>query len=131
MRFQTIHTLKGIIYKIEGREVTKAEFDAACLTKPLARPPMLGGNTTTGWPMKSDGMAVHPDQVPEVMARNKKHGVYIDYDTDGCPILPDRGARRELMKIEGLIDRQGGYGDDHHIAGHEGQGEDDVKYDIT
>ena len=66
--------------------------------------------------MKSDALAVHPDQIPEVMARNKKHGVHVEYDPkDGRAILKDRGQRRDLMRIEGFHDNNGGYGDDHHI----------------
>jgi len=75
---------------------------------------MLGGNTPSAYPLKSDAMAVHPSQIPEAMARNKKHGLHVEYDpVDGRPILPDRAARRQLMAIEGVHDNQGGYGDDH------------------
>jgi len=65
-----------------------------------------------GWkPLVSDALAVHPDQVPEVIERNRKHGINVHYDSDGCPVLPTRQVRKALMKIEGHFDRAGGYGD--------------------
>ena len=65
--------------------------------------------------MSSDAMAVHPSQIEAIMARNKKHGVQgVSYDpADGRAILADRGARRDLMRLEGVHDNEGGYGDDH------------------
>jgi hypothetical protein len=59
-------------------------------------------------------MAVHPEQINEVMERNKRHGIAgVSYAPDGTAILADRGARRDLMALEGYHDRNGGYGDDH------------------
>lgn len=73
------------------------------------------GHTSGCWPMKSDAMAVHPDDIPAALERNKRHGVAgVTYDPkDGRAILADRGARRDLMKLEGVHDKNGGYGDDH------------------
>lgn len=83
------------------------------------RPP--GGAAPSTWgtaaPIHSEAMAVHPDQIPAVMERNKKHGLgHIRYDRHGAPILTDRAMRRDLMRLEGLHDRSGGYGDDHATA---------------
>jgi hypothetical protein len=107
-------------YEIDGQEVSKAEFDSAGNHINHSAPlgvPMLAGNTSSCWPMKSDAMAVHPKDIQKAMERNRKHGVYVEYDPeDGRAILPDQGAKRELMKIEKVHDKNGGYGTDHHIS---------------
>ncbi len=98
-------------YFIGDREVTRAEFDATFRAKEIGP---TRGQVASCWPMKSDGMACHPEQIPEMMERNKRHGVAgVSYDRDGTAILADRGARRDLMALEGVHDKQGGYGDDH------------------
>lgn len=104
-----IHAHKPWEYFMEGKPITKAEYDAALSDKPTDVAPMLG-NTPSCWPMKSDALAVHPSQIPEAMERNKKHNVHVEYDPkDGRAILADRGQRRDLCNIEGVHDRQGGY----------------------
>ncbi len=103
-------------YFQNGKRSTKKKFKASCCAK-VGGVPMLAGNTPVCWPMKSDALAVHPSQIPEVMERNRKHGLYIEYDPkDGRPILPDQGAKRELLKISKVHDNNGGYGTDHHIS---------------
>ena len=82
------------------------------------KPPGLAGNTSSAWPQKMNSLGVHPSQVKEAMERNKKHGVYVEYDKEGTPLVADRKQRCELMKIEhqnipgGVKDRSGGYGED-------------------
>lgn len=80
----------------------------------LQAPPGMGGNTPSCWPQYSDALAVHPEQIPLAMERNKLHGVRgVSYDPlTGQAILADRRARRDLMKVEGCHDNHGGYGDD-------------------
>lgn len=108
-----------IIYKLNGTEVTPEVFARhgdSRMDEMLAegQPPALGGNTPACWPMKSEAMAVHPDQIPEALARNKRHGISgVSYDRLGRAVLADRRARRDLMRLEGVHDNQGGYGDDH------------------
>lgn len=83
------------------------------------RPPGSAAPSTWGTaaPIHSLALAVHPSQIPEVMERNKKHGLgHIKYDAEGQPILTDRGMRRDLMRLEGVHDNEGGYGDDHATA---------------
>lgn len=98
-------------YLLNGKEVTKAEFDRAFPDKKMAA---NGECSLLGWhkPIASEAMAVHPEQIGEVMERNKKHGVHIEYLPDGCPKLTSREQRRQLMRIEGYHDNNGGFGDD-------------------
>lgn len=69
------------------------------------------GNRPWSKKIESDALAVHPDQIAEVVERNRKHGLHIHYLPDGRPVLEDRAQRRRLMKVEGVHDRRGGYGD--------------------
>jgi hypothetical protein len=99
-------------YYLEGREVSKEEFDAELPDKTLLDG---SGETFAGtWrqPILSDALAVHPAQIPGAMLRNARHGLHVEYNQeDGRPILRDRGQRRDLMRIEGAHDNDGGYGD--------------------
>ncbi len=102
-------------FEIEGQEVTEEEFYAATPARGVemlseGKPPR--GHTAGAWPMLSDALAVHPNQIDAARARNRHHGVLVDYAPDGRAILPDRGARRDLMKLEGCHDNEGGYGDE-------------------
>lgn len=97
-----------VAYFLEGREVTEEEYRKVYPLDPGV--PMI----SAGWsrPMLSDALAVHPSQVQEATARNAKRGCSVTYRTDdGRAIVPDRGERKKLLKIEGFHDRDGGYGD--------------------
>ena len=101
-------------FYIDGKEVTEREFNRAFPSKIedlLASPTLLPAQTPTCWPMVSEALAVHPKQVEQARIRNRRHGVAVDYLPDGRAILPDRGARRDLLRIEGFRDNNGGYGD--------------------
>jgi hypothetical protein len=99
-------------YFIGDKLVSQEEFDAAFPAKKIGVP-MNAGNTPGIWPMKSDALAVHPEQIPLVLERNKRHGLTsVEYDPkDGRAIIPDRGARRMLNRIEKFHDNEGCYGD--------------------
>lgn len=99
-------------YYLDGKEVSAEEYDAAFPDKPMAR---AGKCSLVGWskPILSDALAVHPKQIGQVMERNKKRGLHVEYETEyGRPILKSREERRKLMEISGVHDKQGGYGDD-------------------
>lgn len=100
-------------YYLDGQGVTQEEFEQAFPPKPdyLSEPAMVQGAAV--WPALSEAMAVHPDQREEASARNRRHGIAVDYTEDGRAILADRGQRRDLMRLENMHDNHGGYGDDH------------------
>ncbi len=65
-----------------------------------------------GWPMKSQAMACHPSQIQEMMDRNKQHGITgVTYNAEGDAIISSPREKAKLMRLEGLRDRNGGYGD--------------------
>lgn len=109
-------SLGKITYKVDGKECTREEYDAFSTVKPMGVP-MLGGNTSACWPMKSDALAVHPEQIAEAMANDRKHGIATEYDPeDGRLILKDQAQKRDILKARQLHDNNGGYGTDHNIS---------------
>ena len=70
-----------------------------------------GGIPTSGWPMVSEALAVHPKQVEQANDRARRHGIPVTYDRKGFCHIPDRAARKKLLKLEGMHDNSGGYGD--------------------
>jgi hypothetical protein len=118
MRSRVIYHNNGTqTFEVEGREVSEDEYRARTGSNLQSLftggPPMIG-NTPSCWPMESEALAIHPSQIKEATERNKRNGITgVSYAPDGTAILADRGARRDLMRLEGLHDRNGGYGDDH------------------
>jgi hypothetical protein len=93
-------------YHIDGKEVTKAEFDAAFPDRPVGEPSLVG------WvPIISDALAVHPRQVKEAIADARAKGVPTEFLPDGRPVLSSRSHRKRYLKAYGFHDRSGGYGD--------------------
>jgi hypothetical protein len=56
-------------------------------------------------------LAVSPKQVAEANARLKRHGIVGAYDPTGNIHVPDRANRKKLLRLEGMHDNNGGYGD--------------------
>lgn len=111
MRGRIKYSARGNEYFLGDKPVSQEEFET------VFRPKEIGptrGQTASCWPLKSEGLGCHPEQIPELLERNKRHGVKgVSYDKDGTAVLADRGARRDLMALEGCHDKSGGYGDDH------------------
>ena len=63
------------------------------------------------WPMESYAAGVHPKQVPEMRAIDKKHGVPTDYTSDGDPVFRGPAHRRRYCEAHGLYDRNAGLSD--------------------
>lgn len=105
-----VRTVKGKKeYYRDGVQKTKADFDRAFPDKPIG-PPMTAA--PANWQnFESIALAVHPDQVAEATARNKRNGVNVTYKPDGTAVIPDRAARTALMRLEGMHDNEGCYGD--------------------
>jgi len=55
------------------------------------------------WPIHSDALAYHPNQV----TRKLKEHIGADIDPDGRPILENPQHRRKVLKAVGAVDRSG------------------------
>jgi len=63
--------------------------------------------SSAGWPMLSDAAAVHPDLVPQVKGDLARHGVHVDFTSDGRPRFDSAAHRRAALRRLGYHDRQG------------------------
>lgn len=103
--------MRGVIkddgYYIDGHKVTKAAFDKAFPPKPIRS----GDDIAIGWhkAIESDALAVHPRQIPEAMARDKAHGLNIEYLPDGRPKLTSQQQKREMCRSLGLHENNAYY----------------------
>lgn len=89
-------------YFIDGEEVTEPEFLEAFPDKSLEGGVALGAGTGSGWPMLGEALAVHPKQVEQANERAKRHGINVTYcPKTGRVHIPDNGAYRKLLKLEG------------------------------
>lgn len=86
-------------YVLDGKDVTKEEFDRAFPDKPIRH----GDDFAIGWhkPVLSDALAVHPAQIPQAMARDKAHGLNVEYLPDGRPILTSQAQKRKMIRSLG------------------------------
>ena len=64
-----------------------------------------------GWPIVSDALGIHPDEVARIGRELHEHGVTTQFTSEGQPIFENREHRRRYMKQVGAFDRSGGYGD--------------------
>lgn len=136
MTFETTTSTRGMVtYFIDGIRVSQAVFDTLFPSKlfpaetglteaearavlgrmiPAAPPPRttphLSRAITGAKPLKSEALAVHRKQIAAVKARNKRHGINVDYDRLGRPVFTDAGQRRALMKLEGVRQMNSAYG---------------------
>jgi hypothetical protein len=96
------------LYFIQGREVTKAQFDKAL-------PDGEAGIDTRAerksrkraWPIKSEGAAVHPKQRMEAIEFAKKRGVPTYHDRHGRPVFTSQRHQDAYLKLVGMHNRRG------------------------
>lgn len=64
------------------------------------------------WPQRSDAAGAHPSQCKEFSENSAKMGVPTEFDSKtGQAIFTSRSHRAQYLKMAGLHDRNGGYGD--------------------
>lgn len=96
------------VYLLDGREVTEHVFLEAFPDKPIGLPMT---ETQAAWPILSDAVGIHPDQVDEAREECKRLGVPTDFKDDGRVVFTSRAHRKEYLRAHGYYDRNGGYGD--------------------
>ena len=103
-----------IKYKINGKKVTKKQWDAR-KGKGFrfgSQAPMGTVAYSESDPLISDGLGCMKGQVPELRETIRKHGIRgVRVCDNGQLEITSRCGRRELLKVRGLVDADGGYGD--------------------
>ena len=95
-------------YKINGKTVTRRQF----LRRKKRGVPACPKTYGEGNPLQSEALGCMKSQVPEMRRVLKKRGIRgVRVLDNGAVELTSRGGRRELMKLRGLHDNDGGLGD--------------------
>ena len=104
-----------IVLKYKGRVVTKKQLDKLMPPKDdwLKTEPAMTANTYTEHdPLISEGCGVMKSQVGETRELIKRHGIQgAEVNEKGQIRFTSRKARKEFLKMRGLIDNEGGYSD--------------------
>lgn len=106
--------MSAIVYKYNGRPVTKEELDQLMPAKPnwLDAPPMAANTYSEHDPLISEGCGVMKAQVAEaraIIAAHKIPGVAVL--ESGQMRFTSRRARKEWLNVRGFRDQDGGYSD--------------------
>ena len=101
------------MYVLNGNRVTREEFLAGAPTNSfLERPPMTANTYTEHSPLISDGCGVMKAQVAETREAIRQHGIQGAAVLDNGQIrFTSRRARKEFLRMRGLNDQDGTYGD--------------------
>lgn len=90
-------------YFLDGKQVSKEEFDAALPAKPIEAPIGVFGDWAE--PVVSETSAVHPTQIQEVQALCAKHGIPTEHDKHGRPVLTSKAHKVAYAKLRGFTVR--------------------------
>ena len=101
-----------IKYKINGKEVTKAEWDSRKGVGLRGGVPMGTVAYSESKPLISEGIGCMRSQVPEMREVIRQHNIKgVSVRDNGSLEITSRRGRRELLRVRGLADAEGGYGD--------------------
>ena len=99
-------------YKLNGRMVSRDEFCAGARRNWLAGPPMTANTYREHDPLISDGCGVMKAQVAETREAIRHHGIQGAAVLDNGQIrFTSRRARKDFLRMRGLVDNDGSYGD--------------------
>ena len=101
-----------MIYTLNGRTVTKEEFLASAKDNWLDGPAMTANTYRAHEPLVSEGLGCMKEQVPEMRDVIRRHNIQgVTVRDSGQLEITSRRGRRELLRVRGLVDADGGYGD--------------------
>ena len=106
-------TEAGVIrYKINGKYVTREQWDAKKGVGLHGKAPLGTVAYSQSKPLISDGIGCMKSQVPEMRETIRRHNIKGVYVRDNGQLeITSRQGRRELLRVRGLNDADGGYGD--------------------
>ena len=102
-----------IQYAINGKKVTKKQWDSRKGVGMSAGKPSMGTVAySESDPLPSDGLGCMKSQVSEMRDTIRKHSIRgVRVKNSGQLEITSRQGRKELLKVRGLVDADGGYGD--------------------
>lgn len=97
-------------YMLNGRQVSREEFLAGAKADWLAGPPMTANTYSDHDPLLSDGIGCMKSQVQEMREVIHRHNIQgVKVRDSGQLEITSRRGRRELLRVRGLRDEDGGY----------------------
>lgn len=102
------------VLKYNGKEVTQEELDNLLPPKDdwLESAPMASNTYSEHDPLISEGCGVMKAQVGEAREAIKRHGIQgAEVHNNGQVRFTSRRARKEFLRMRGLNDQDGMYGD--------------------
>lgn len=106
--------MSGVVYKINGKRVTKKKWDnrRGAGMDFNGHPPMGTVAYSESKPLVSDGVGCMKSQVGELREAIRRHGIVGARVLDSGQIeFTSRRARKETLRMRGLIDNEAGYSD--------------------
>jgi len=101
-----------ITYKINGKKVTKKQWDARMGEGLKDGVPMGTVAYSESKPLISEGIGCMKEQVPEMRDAIRKHNIRgVKVRDNGQLEITSRRGRRELLRMRGLVDCDAGYSD--------------------
>lgn len=96
-------------YRINGKEVSRKRFLKGAKANGIAKLT----NTYRGHdPLVSDGMGVMKSQVGEMREAIARRGIQgVRVKDNGQLEITSRRGRKEVLRMRGFVDNEGGYGD--------------------
>ena len=100
------------VYKVNGKEVTPEEFREGTNDDWLENRQPVVNTFRAHDPLVSEGIGVMKSQVPEMRETIRQHNIKgVTVRDSGALDITSRRGRKELLKVRGLIDNDGCYGD--------------------
>jgi hypothetical protein len=106
--------MSAILYQYKGQTVTKEELDRLMPPKTnwLEAPSMAAKTYSEHDPLISEGCGVMKTQVGEARAAIRQHGIVGAQVLDSGQVrFTSRRARKEFLRMRGMNDNEGSYGD--------------------
>jgi hypothetical protein len=115
MRFRHVGSGRTEKWYIDGKEVAASLYEAKMQEAIDGLPKIaegVKGTSLTGWtPYYSEALAYHPKQIAQARDFLASRGVPTEIDAKGRPRMDSREHRKQIMKLNGFHDNDGGYGD--------------------
>ena len=104
--------MSKVVYKINGKVVSREEFVKDVNPDWLKSPAKVNNTYTEHDPLISDGCGVMKSQVPETREAIRYHGIQgAQVMNNGQIRFTSRRARKEFLRMRGLVDNDGSFGD--------------------
>lgn len=98
-------------YVLNGKTVSREEFLAGAHADWL-HVPMTANTYRDHDPLLSDGLGCMREQVPEMREVIRRHNIQgVKVRDNGQLEITSRRGRKELLRVRGLVDADGGYSD--------------------